>query len=603
MKKVKSYSIQDFMNNTAYIGASFSPDNSKILVSSNQTGIFNACAISLKGGEPIPLTHATVNSIFTNGYFPHDERFLYSGDDGGNEQIHVYVRELDGSIRDLTPGKRVKAEFLNWAPDGLSFYIGTNAREPRYFDVYEYKTDSYERTLIYQNDNGLDFVAISPDRRYIALAKTLTNADSDVYLLDRETGSTRLLTATPGEISCRAYMFSRDSRDLYLSTDQDSEFQYLTRCSLSGGQMTPAMQTDWDVWSVYLSKKGKYLAIGVNNDARTELRLYETAGMKRVELPPIPDGADISSVVFSADESLMAFYAGSSCSPQDLFVWDFSGQAPRKLTRALNPDIDPDDLVEGQVVRFKSFDGLEIPGILYKPHQADTAAKAPALVKVHGGPGGQARLEYNGLTQYLVNRGYVVFSINNRGSSGYGKTFYHLDDRKHGEGDLDDCVTSRQMLTATGYVDADRIGIIGGSYGGYMTLAALAFRPTAFKVGVDIFGVSNWVRTLQNIPVWWESYRASLEMEMGDFNDTDYLKSISPLFHADKIVRPLIVLQGANDPRVLQAESDEIVAAVRQNNVPVEYIVFADEGHGFVKKDNQIMGYEAILKFLDAHLK
>ena len=203
-----------------------------------------------------------------------------------------------------------------------------------------------------------------------------------------------------------------------------------------------------------------------------------------------------------------------------------------------------------------------------------------------------------------MNHGYVVYGINNRGSSGYGKTFYAMDDLKHGDADLDDCIASKQMLIDTGYVDADRIGIIGGSYGGYMVCAALAFRPDAFKVGVNIFGVTNWLRTLRSIPAWWESARNSLYKELGDpFEQEEYLTKISPLFHAENITKPMIVLQGANDARVLQIESDEMVAAVRKNGVPVEYIIFDDEGHGFRKKENIITGYKAILGFVDEHLK
>jgi dipeptidyl aminopeptidase/acylaminoacyl peptidase len=240
---------------------------------------------------------------------------------------------------------------------------------------------------------------------------------------------------------------------------------------------------------------------------------------------------------------------------------------------------------------------------LYKPHQASADNKVPALVLVHGGPGGQSRIGYRALIQYLVNHGYAIYAINNRGSSGYGKTFEGLDNRAHGKGDLDDCVWSKKLLVETGYVDESKIGIIGGSYGGYMVLAALTFRPEEFNVGVNLFGVSNWVRTLQSIPPYWESLKAALEKEMGDFDDEEYLKSISPLFHADKIVKPMIVLQGANDPRVLKVESDEIVEAAKNNGVPVEYVVFDDEGHGFLKKENKQKGYEAILKFLDKYLK
>ena len=185
----------------------------------------------------------------------------------------------------------------------------------------------------------------------------------------------------------------------------------------------------------------------------------------------------------------------------------------------------------------------------------------------------------------------------------YGKTFFHLDDRKHGDADLDDVVASKAMLAATGWIDPQAIGIIGGSYGGYMTLAALTFRPDEFAVGIDLFGISNWYRTVQNIPPWWEAIRESLVQEMGDFDDEEFFNAKSPLFHAANIRKPLMVLQGANDPRVLKVESDEIVAAVRANGVPVEYVLFDDEGHGFVKKENQERAYESILRFCDRYLR
>jgi dipeptidyl aminopeptidase/acylaminoacyl peptidase len=202
-----------------------------------------------------------------------------------------------------------------------------------------------------------------------------------------------------------------------------------------------------------------------------------------------------------------------------------------------------------------------------------------------------------------VNHGYAVLGINNRGSSGYGKTFYVADDQKHGREPLWDCVEGKKYLASLPYVDPSRIGIIGGSYGGYMVLAALAFQPEVFAAGVDIFGVSNWLRTLESMPVYWEPFRVALYKEMGDpVKDKEMLRAISPLFHAEKIRKPLMVLQGANDPRVIKVESDDIVAAVKKNGVPVEYVVFPDEGHGFAKKKNQIEGYSAVLKFLDQHL-
>ncbi len=233
------------------------------------------------------------------------------------------------------------------------------------------------------------------------------------------------------------------------------------------------------------------------------------------------------------------------------------------------------------------------------------AIKCLHLVVVHGGPGGQSRVGYASLIQFLVNHGYAILAVNNRGSSGYGKTFYKMDDRDHGDKDLKDCIWGKKWLQTQDYIDSAKIGILGGSYGGFMTMAAMTSAPNEFKVGVDLFGVTNWIRTLKSTPPWWASFRNALFQEMGDpfTADSVRLYNISPLFHADKIKNPIMVLQGANDPRVLPAESDEIVAAVRKNNVPVEYVTFPDEGHGFVKKENEIKGYGQILVFLDKYLK
>ena len=601
-RQVKQYTIDEFLGTTNYTGASFSPAGDKLLVSSNETGIYNAYAIPVDGDEPVQLTSSTGDAIFAVSYFPEDERFIYTSDDGGNELNHVYVQAEDGTVTDLTPGENLKAAFNGWADDDQSFFIGSNERDERFFDVYEYDAETYEREMLYQNEEGRNLAAISPDKRYLILSKTNTNADSDLFLYDRETGEITLLTDFEGDVQNHAEAFSPDGRFLYYTTDRDHEFTYLVRHNLEKGGIEEVLKPNWDVRYAYFSEGGKYLIVGINNDASTELRFYEASTMEPLELPDLPN-ADINSVTFSDDEQRIAFYASSSRMPRDLFVADLGGGEPRQLTSSLNSNIDPADLVEGEVVRFESYDGLKIPGILYKPHQAGTENLVPALVWVHGGPGGQSRIGYIALVQYLVNHGYAIYAINNRGSSGYGKTFYHLDDRKHGDADLGDVVESKQMLAETGYIDAERIGIIGGSYGGYMTLAALTFRPEAFDAGVDIFGISNWHRTVTNIPPWWESFRAALEKEMGDFEDEEFFKAKSPLFHAEQITKPLMVLQGANDPRVLKVESDEIVEAVRANGVPVEYIVFEDEGHGFVKKENQERGYRAILDFLDQYLK
>jgi dipeptidyl aminopeptidase/acylaminoacyl peptidase len=229
----------------------------------------------------------------------------------------------------------------------------------------------------------------------------------------------------------------------------------------------------------------------------------------------------------------------------------------------------------------------------------------PAMLWIHGGPGGQTRIGFSNDIQYLVNHGYAVLAVNNRGSSGYGKTFYKLDNRDHSNGDLKDCVWGKKWLQQQDYIDSGKIGILGGSYGGAMVLGALAFHPEEFKVGVDLFGVANWVRTLRSIPAYWESSRKALYNEMGDpyTADSVRLKNISALFNYQKINKPLLVFQGMNDVRVLPVESEEIVAGVKKNGVPVEYVTYANEGHGFTKKENQIETAKKTLVFLDKYLK
>lgn len=601
---VTRYTIEQFMGSTSFGGASFSPGGDKLLVSHNGSGIFNTYAMPVDGSEPVQLTHSESDGMFAVTYFRTDERFIYRADQGGNELAHLYVQDPGGEVTDLTPGDGHLAQFAGWSGDGQSFYVATNERDARFFDLYHYRTaDGYPREMIFQNDEGFFPGGISDDGRYLTLTQVRTTADNDLFLQDLGTGERTHLTPHTGNVSSGTADFSPDGSALYLTTNEGSEFQYLVRYEIASGERTVVMEPEWDVSGAGFSRSGTYLVVRVNADAQTELQVLDVATGEAIELPPVPDG-DITSVSFSGDDSRMAFYLTSSRLPSDLFTVEMDGGEPHRLTRSLHPEIDPDDLVDGRVARFDSYDGLEIPGVLYRPHDASAENKAPALVWVHGGPGGQSRVGYSGFIQYLVNHGYVVYAINNRGSSGYGKTFFTADDQRHGEADLGDVVASKEMLIATGYVDAERIGIIGGSYGGYMVLAALAFAPEEFDVGVDIFGVANWLRTLESIPPWWEAQREALYTELGNpETDRERLTRISPLFHGENIVKPMIVLQGANDPRVLQVESDEMVEAVRANGVPVEYIVFPDEGHGFRNRANQINGYRAVLQFLDKYLK
>jgi dipeptidyl aminopeptidase/acylaminoacyl peptidase len=605
LRAVRQYTIEQFMDTTRVGGSSFSSDEGRILFHSNKTGIFNVYSVPVSGGGAKQLTDSTKESTYAVSYFPADSRFIYTYDRGGNENSHLYVRELDGTERDLTPGEKTKANFLGWAFDRKSFFYSTNERDPRFFDIYEMPLADFKPRLVYKDETGFDFGDISNDKRYIAFRKNGgSQADYDVYLYDTATKGLKNLTAhAGGDVTNSPQTFDPQSKSLYFLTDSGAEFQYVARYDLATGKTEAVEKAPWDVAYTYFSRGGKYRVTAVNQDARTVMKVYDVKTGREVALPKMPNG-DITGVNISPSEKFMAFYLNGDRSPSNLYVYDFATRKATKLTDSLNPQIDPSDLVDSEVVRFKSFDGVEIPSILFKPHGADAAHKAPAVLLIHGGPGGQTRTGYSALSQYLVNHGYVVLGVNNRGSSGYGKTFFASDDGKHGREPLWDCVEAKKYLQTLPYVDGQKVGIMGGSYGGYMVLAALAFKPEEFAVGVDLFGVSNWVRTLQSIPPYWESFRKALYKEIGDpSTQLENLREVSPLFHADKIVRPLIVLQGANDPRVIKPESDEIVENIRKRNGVVEYVVFDNEGHGFTKKANEIRAYKAILDFLDKYLK
>ena len=579
-------------------------DGSRLLVTANPTGVFNVQALDLRTGRLEALTHSTADASYAIGYFPDGKRFLYRADAGGNELDHIYVGGA-AAPRDLTPGEKLKASFVDWVDGGAAFVLATNERDPKFFDLYRYEADDFSRKLVFRNEIGLDLFVVSRDGAYAAGIKPRTSADDDIYLVPLDGGGQpTLITKHSGNVSHAIYEFTPESDALIYGTDGHGEFRQAWSHALRGGAKKSLIAEDWDVMYVTFSETGRFRVHAINEDASTTVVIHDRKAGANIRLPAGLPRGDLRNVRFSPDESQVAFLINADISPSNVFTVHLAQREFRQWTRALNPAIDPAHLVTSSVVRYRSFDGLEIPSILYKPKNASPENPVPALVLVHGGPGGQSRTGYSASVQHLANHGYAILAANNRGSEGYGKTFYHMDDKRHGDVDLKDIVAARTYLESLDWIDDERIGIIGGSYGGYMVMAALAFSPDTFDAGINIFGVTNWVRTLKSIPAWWESFKQALYDEMGDpANDEARHKRISPLFHAKNIRKPVLVVQGANDPRVLQVESDEIVAAVKANGVPVEYVLFPDEGHGFEKSANRIAASEAYVRFLDRYLR
>ncbi|WP_299573908.1 S9 family peptidase [uncultured Shewanella sp.] len=598
----KSYSAEEFYKTTSVFGSSINHSGSAVLVSNDDSGIFNAYKVPVDGSKTTQLTFSTEESIFVESWFPKDDRFLYSADKGGDELNHLFVQDYDGSEIDLTPGEGLKAMMLSWHEGDESFFVMTNERDPKYFDVYQYNTADYSRSLIYKNDSGFTVESISPNGRFIALSKNHSNSNTDLYLVDLrlKMSKPRLITEHTGDVSYYAYTFTKDNKQLLYATNEFGEFNQAWTYDIATGESELNYKADWDVSFSYFSKDGRYQITGINADAQTQLTITDVSNNKALSLPALPSG-DLRGVNFSQDSSSMVFYINSDTSPSNLYSHKLGTDKVLRLTNSGNPAIKEENLVAGEVIRFKSFDGVEIPAILYKPKQAEFT-KVPALIYIHGGPGGQSRKGYSATVQHLVNNGYAIVKINNRGSSGYGKTFFHLDDKRHGEDDLQDVVYNKKYLQSLDWVDADKIGVMGGSYGGYLTMAAMAFTDE-FKVGINIFGVTNWVRTLESIPPYWEAFRKSLYDELGDpAIDGERLHNISPVFFGHQVKSPVLVVQGANDPRVLKIESDEMVESIRAGGTHVDYLIFDDEGHGFSKKDNRISASNKYLVFLKQYL-
>ncbi len=600
----KQYSVEQLYKNLSVFNAGFNADETKILIGNNATGIYNVYELNINDTLLEALTTSTKESFFAVSYLPGSSKFLYSADKGGDENTHLYLKSKSDTIaKDLTPWPKSANSFYGWSDNKKSMYVISNKRKEQFFDLLKLDTVSWEPTMLYQNDSGLDVGGISKSERYIALTKSITTDKNELFLYDSKSKKTTRLS-NDNEATWNPMAFEKNDSTMYYTTNDGSEFTYLVKYNITTGKAEKLYEDKWDVVYMSISENENFHTIFINEDGKNKVLLFNHKTNQPINFPEIKDG-DVLGVNISESEKNLLLTVGSSTSPQNLYVYNMDKRELKQLTSTLNKEIDQNDLVKAKVVRFKSFDGVEIPAILYQPLQADKNNKVAALISVHGGPGGQSRLGFNNSIQFLVNQGYAVLEVNNRGSSGYGKTFYKMDNKDHSNGDLKDCIWGKKWLAQQNFIDSTAIGISGGSYGGCMVLGALAFHPEEFKVGVDLFGVANWLRTLKSIPPFWESFRKALYDEMGDPYSADSvrLKKISPLYNYQTINKPLIVFQGGNDVRVLPIESDEIVEGVKKNGVPVEYVVYPDEGHGFIKKENQITTSKRTLEFLDKYLK
>ena len=577
-------------------GLSFSPDGGKVLVSMDTDGVPNAYALPVDGGPPVQLTRSPKDPVRVVGYFPADERLLYRSGPAGDED-HLFVRELDGKAVELAPGKT--SRFVGWSGDGKTLWIEIDNRGSQSRDLYGIAADGYARTLIDRNGSLTSRLArISPDGRYFAYAENNNDLVRDVRIRDRQTSADRTLLTGEGFAVHIPLSFSPDGKGLLTLNDVDSQFRGLALVDPATGQRRDLLRKSWDLLDARYSPDGKRLAVIAGGDTRSGLELYDAATLQPVALPDLPPLGEVEAFAFSRDGAKLAFLGSGSALPPGVWVYDLARPgAPRRLAGG-----EAGDWVEGEVTRFKSFDDRTIAGILYKPRQVPAGRKVPAVIWVHDGPSGQARLGFDPLVQTLVQRGYAVYAVNHRGSFGYGKAFLRLDDRQHGIVDLKDCIAVKAMLAATGWADLARIAIGGVGHGGSLTLSALAFHPQEFAAGIDLFGVADWQRVLNGLP-FNSAERTILTDEMGYVGDWQTGSLKAPHAHAGDIVRPLLIVQGARDSLALPSEAADIAAAMKKNGRIAEELLLSDAAHEPVLRADREKVYRAAADFLDRHLK
>ena len=394
------YSIEQFYQNNRIGGGSFSDDETKLLVRSDESGIFNVYEIDIVSGVKTQKTFSEKESYFAIDYLPGTNQILYSADKGGDELNHIYLMNEDGATTDLTPGENEKARFAGWSKDKKSMYFTSNKRNPKFFDFYKMNIETWESEMLYQNDNGINISNMSEDETWFAFSQTITTSENKLFLTNRIDNSTIELSEESGSYNSEG--FSKDNKYFFFITDVGKEFSYLVKYKIETGEKEVLFETNWDVMYSYLSENEKYRVIAINEDGKNTLFIKDLVNNSDVYFPEIPDG-DIKGVSFSESEEKIRLTIGTSKSPNNIYVYEIGSEKLKQLTETLNPEINVNDMVAAEVVRYPSFDGLEIPAIYYKPLDATKRNKVSALVWVHGGPGGQSRTGYSSFIQYLVN--------------------------------------------------------------------------------------------------------------------------------------------------------------------------------------------------------
>jgi dipeptidyl aminopeptidase/acylaminoacyl peptidase len=558
--------------------------------------------------EPIAVNLDRISAVFPSSQ---PGRLVFGADVGGNERMQLYLVDGPGRTpRLLTEALVAIHVWGGWHPDGRSVVFSSNERDPRYFDVYTLDVESGSRRLLFQDNATYYAGGYSPDGRWVLVQRVDTPSDQAVYVLDVESGAARQLSESGHPAKYAHLTWAADGSSVYCITDRDREFLYVARLDLSTGALETVVTADWDVGDFAISPDGRRLVYELNVDGFSEVRVRDLADSAEVKLD-IPRGqaSDTSrwyhTFSWLPDSTRFALAISTPTAPAEVYLAQLgdgrtTGGDLRQVTRSWKAGLDRDRLVPAEVVHYPTFDGRQIPAFVFHPRDDGPAGPRAAVFLVHGGPESQLRPTFNPTIQYLAQRGFVVIAPNVRGSTGYGKAYHHLDDVELRMDSVADLAAGATWAAATGLADPARIAVMGQSYGGFMVLAAVTEYPELWAAGVDIYGIANFVTFMESTGPWRRHLRAA---EYGSLeHHRDVLERISPIHKADRIVAPMMMIHGANDPRVPIGETEQIVGNLQERSRRVEYVRFEDEGHGIVKLRNKLVAFPRIADFLEEHL-
>ena len=631
------YTIEQYLNIKSASAPTFSPDGNQVAYLTNVTGTTQVWVVPATGGTPKQITNYEDNIGFVR-WLQDGSGLIFGKARGGDENTQLFFMKADGTgVRALTDDPSVRNNFADVSSDGKTIYYASNKRNRTFFDVYRMDIASGQEDLLYRHDGNVSIAAVNDFGTRFVLSRDgiEKSLDNDLFLVDARTKKEIHLTPHNDASEFGDVQFLADSI-LFTSNDK-REFQGLMQIrkknaaiddwSDSNRETAVIDDAQWDVGGVAMTDNASMIAYTINRDGFSELylRRIETGGKPlisavaaKAQMIKLPAQGIVGGQRFSRDQTKLAFSFSSATQNSDIWVYDLTRKKLTQLTNSDRAGIDTRSFIRPNLIKFNSFDGREIPAWYYvpaagpatatvKPGRSDKrivkfdSSPKPVIVSVHGGPEGQERPGFNGLYQYYLSRGYAVLAPNVRGSTGYGKTYTHLDDVEKREDSVKDLAAAVEWLKTSGSADPKRIAVMGGSYGGYMTMAAITLYPDLWAAAVGTVAITNWETFLQNTSGY---RRRQREVEYGRLDkDIDFLRRISPIRKIDQVKTPLFVISGKNDPRVPYTEGEQMVAGLKKRGANVEYKLYDDEGHGISKLKNRIDLYPRVADFLDKYMK